>query len=476
MSAINPRSELSDASVGADTIVRVPMPAKTLTLADLILKRDGSIVFRLILAAFGIALRLFFRRIETVNAESVPARGGLIFILNHPNGLIDPAMVFVALPRQLSFLAKSTLFRMPVISFILKTIGALPLYRRVDPGEDMTKNRITFQASRDLLRRGGSIALFPEGVSHNSPKLLPIKTGAARIALGTASVGGAGTTVEVRIVPVGLYYTNKTTFRSEALLHFGESFVVEPVELDADGEPPRGAVRELTERIERELRDVTLNAETDAHLAAANIAERIFTAASETESVGGKLEFLKNYVGDENAKGSELETRVMEFDRKLSASGLEPQHLSVAQFSRAFVIWQAFIQTWVLIIILPLAVVGIILHFPAYQMCKLLSLIYAKHGADDVASTVKVLAGMIFVPLTWLLVAIVLYFSWNWIAAVASIPLSFVCGYAGLYFLEETAELGGWARAIFLFLTRREMFLRLFIERRELQYQLKAFH
>ena len=58
----------------------------------------------------------------------------MIFVMNHPNGLIDPALVFVALPRKISFLAKSTLFRMPVISFLLRTVEALPLYRRVDAG------------------------------------------------------------------------------------------------------------------------------------------------------------------------------------------------------------------------------------------------------------------------------------------------------------------------------------------------------
>src|SRR5689334_4349912 len=104
----------------------MPLRIKQLTLPDLILNRRGSIVFRLILAAFGIALRLFFRRIETVNADVVPSGTGVIFVLNHPNGLVDPALVFVALPRKISFLAKSTLFRMPVISFLLKTVEALP--------------------------------------------------------------------------------------------------------------------------------------------------------------------------------------------------------------------------------------------------------------------------------------------------------------------------------------------------------------
>ncbi|CAN5444558.1 MAG: lysophospholipid acyltransferase family protein [Acidobacteriota bacterium] len=448
---------------------------RKLTLADLILNRKESFTFRIILAAFGIALRLFFRRIETVNADVVPKNGGLIFVLNHPNGLIDAAMVFVAMPRKISFLAKSTLFQMPVISFLLRTVAALPLYRRIDTGEDVSKNQKTFEACRELLQNGGSIAMFPEGVSHNSPKLLPAKTGAARIALGTTSVIGEVPPVEVEIVPVGLFYTNKTNFRSEALLHFGEPFHVVPVAPDADGEPPRVAVNELTEKIENALREVTLNAETDAELHTAAVAERIFSSAMENENLGEKFEFLQKFVVGNTGTNEMLETRLHAYDLKLGDHGIEPEHLSLAQFSRRVVVKQAVIQTWVLIMLLPLSIPGTILHFPAYNLCDIFSRIYARHGADDVASTVKVLAGMLFMPLTWLVIAAALYFFFGWKTALISIPVSVICGYAALYSLEEMAELRGWAKAIWLFLTKREVFLRMFVERRELQVQLQEF-
>jgi glycerol-3-phosphate O-acyltransferase / dihydroxyacetone phosphate acyltransferase len=451
---------------------------KRLTLPDLILNRPGTITFRIILAVFGIALRFFFRRIETVNADVVPEGTGVIFVLNHPNGLIDPALVFVALPRGISFLAKSTLFRMPVISFLLKTVEALPLYRKIDAGEDVSKNMKTFDLCRELLRRGGSIALFPEGISHNSPKLLPMKTGAARIALGAAAAGEAP--VDVKIVPVGLFYTSKTTFRSEALLHFGEPFDVPKIELDEDGQPPREAVRELTSDIEAALREVTLNAETDAELHVAKIAEQIFSSPGDAH-LGEKVDFLKNYIAESTGENlsshdAALAKRLREYDARLDSFGIEPQHLSLAQLVPSFIIYQALTQTWVLVLLLPLSVFGAILHAPAYQLCKLVAYLYSRHGADDVASTVKVLAGMVFVPFTWLVAAVVLYFlSGSWQLALASIPFSFLCGWAALYSLEEFEEMRGWAKAIWLFLTKKEKFLRLFVERKELQERLKEF-
>ena len=92
------------------------------------------------------------------------------------------------------------------------------------PGEDVSKNQETFSLVREMLKKGGAIAIFPEGISHNETKLQPLKTGAARIALGTVSVGTRSASLNLKIVPVGLFYTSKTTFRSEALAAFRRAF------------------------------------------------------------------------------------------------------------------------------------------------------------------------------------------------------------------------------------------------------------
>ena len=455
------------------------MPTRKLTIASLFRNRRGSVTYRLILAVFGIALKIFFRRIETVNADSVPSGTGMIFVMNHPNGLIDPALVFVALPRRISFLAKSTLFRMPVIGWILRTVGALPLYRRIDAGEDVSQNQKTFELCRELLREGGSIALFPEGVSHNSPQLLPLKSGASRIAIGAASTKGAEP-VNVKIVPVGLYYTNKTTFRSEAMLHFGKAFDVQPIEPDQNGQPPRDHVKALTSQIDAALREVTLNAENEAELHAARIAEEILNSARLEESLGTEFDFQKEFI-KETTDDKDVETderlgaRLRRFDAKLEAFSIEPEHLSLALYRRQSVLHEAFHFTWKLLLLAPFAALGVILHFPAYQVCKYFSRWYAS-GSEDIVSTAKVLAGIVFMPLTWLIAAFVTYYFVRSPWALLAIPLGFLLGYAALYTLEEFEEARGWARAIWLFLTKRERFLRLYVERREIQEELRAIH
>src|SRR3954447_15985806 len=158
-------------------------------------------------AVIRLIMRIFFRRIELVGRRRIPREGGVIFAVNHPNGLIDPLFLLSFVPRPISFLAKAPLFRYPLIGFIARAFESIPVYRR----QDNTKgtNAETFTLARTLLARGGSIAIFPEGTTHSDAKLRELKTGAARIALGCGCP-------EV-IVPTGIYYHGKKAFRQSGV-------------------------------------------------------------------------------------------------------------------------------------------------------------------------------------------------------------------------------------------------------------------
>ena len=454
----------------------MPEGSRVLRLGDMVLRRGGSFAQRLVQAVISVALRLFFRRIETSREGLVPVSGALVFVLNHPNGLIDPGLVFTALPRRISFLAKSTLFRLPVVGWLLRTVEALPLYRRADAGEDVSQNVRTFEACRSLLLRGRCVALFPEGLSHNEPRLQPVKTGAARIALG-ASVPG------LKIVPVGLYYTSKTSFRGEALLRFGEPLDVPQVEPDERGEPPREAVRELSARIEEALLGVTLNVETEEQLDAARKAERLFSSVYEGLNMrlplAERFDFLRGLSAQlfarlAEAKGLEdLRRRILRHEAQLERIGIAPGNLSLSRHSRWYVLRHFLLRASILLLLLPLTVVGALVHLPAYLLCTLLARLFPRHGVDEIGPTVKILAAILFMPLTWLVVSALVFVRWGWQAAFVALPLTIVCGYAALRSLEELYDMRGWFKALLLLARRRKLFLRLLIERRALRDELR---
>src|SRR5882672_5795393 len=200
---------------------------------------------RIIVALVRLSLRIYFQHIEVTGLEHVPANTPVIFVLNHPNALVDPVFLLCLAPRRVSFLAKAPLFRMPVIGYLVSSLDSLPVYRRQDEGEDVAKNTETFVAARKLLAKGGTIGICPEGVAHDEPGLRPIKTGTARISLAAVSTGEVS---NLKIVPAGLYYTSKTNFRSSALLYFGKPLEVKPVEMEADREPPCVSFRRKLKR------------------------------------------------------------------------------------------------------------------------------------------------------------------------------------------------------------------------------------
>src|SRR5438132_9648576 len=106
---------------------------------------------RIIVTILKFALRVYFRRIEVVGLDNVPRDSPVIFVVNHPNALVDPVFLLCLAPRRVSFLAKAPLFRMPIIGYLVRALDSLPVYRRQDEGEDVSRNLETFVAARKLL-------------------------------------------------------------------------------------------------------------------------------------------------------------------------------------------------------------------------------------------------------------------------------------------------------------------------------------
>lgn len=437
---------------------------------------------RVLVSVLRVALRVFFRHIELSGIEYVPRGGACVFVLNHPNALVDPVFILCHAPRRVSFLAKEPLFRMPVIGALVRALDSIPVYRKQDEGADTARNRETFAHARRLLRGGGSIAICPEGVSHSDTKLRPLKTGAARIALGVAS---QDPTLDLKIVPAGLYYTAKTAFRSAALLHFGEPFKVEAVALDADGEPSHESVRALSTRIERALGDVTLNAEHEHALATIARAERIFSAETNANGRGAQTlaqqlelrrRFLAGYAfhfARHPARLSSLDARLTRYEETLRLAGLDAADLSAPQATPRAILRHIITRVLPVLCLAPLAVVGVVIHYPAYRLAGLLATKIAKRS-DDVISTIKIVAAMLLFPLTWLaLVALFGSFD-GWRGVLLALALAPACGWIAVRFFEKLDGFVGGARALRFYLTRRWFFKELLADRRRLREEIAA--
>jgi glycerol-3-phosphate O-acyltransferase/dihydroxyacetone phosphate acyltransferase len=431
---------------------------------------------RLIVALVKVALRIYFQRIEVTGLEHVPLDTPVIFVLNHPNALVDPVFLLCLAPRKVSFLAKEPLFRMPVISYLVKSMDSLPVYRQQDEGADTRKNQETFIQARKLLARGGTIGICPEGVSHDAPGLKPIKTGAARISLAAVSTGEV---TDLKIVPAGLYYTSKTRFRSSALLYFGSPITVEPVTLEPDGNPPRDAVRELSNRIERALREVILDAQHEEELLTTARAERIFSSAAHDSDDSLKDElrlqqrFIKAYSVVQKLHPErlrKLEIRMIRFEEELKQAGVDTEQLSPPS-STLSVFLTILKRLLLFLLMLGPALLGTVAHYPAYRLGGYLATRFSS-DSEDVISTVKIMSAMLLFPLTWLIVGVVAYFSLGWVAAVLAVIVIPVCGYSAIRFFEQLDRSIAGLRVLTFFLVRRRFFVRLLAERKAIRNEI----
>jgi 1-acyl-sn-glycerol-3-phosphate acyltransferase len=214
------------------------------------LRRAVNAVVR---AAARLAAAVFFREVRVEEVGRLrDAPGARLLVAHHLNALVDPLLLFAAVPGPPRFLAKSTLWRHPVVAPLVILGDAIPVYRHQD-GVDVAKNADTFRHAREILRAGGTVALFPEGRSHSEPAPLPLKTGAARIALHAAVDDRAPA---LRIVPIGIAYEDKGRFRSRVAVRIGEPIDPAP-EAAAYPSEGRAAVHALTGRIAAGLAEAT---------------------------------------------------------------------------------------------------------------------------------------------------------------------------------------------------------------------------
>jgi glycerol-3-phosphate O-acyltransferase/dihydroxyacetone phosphate acyltransferase len=192
-----------------------------------------------------LAVRTFYRveRLGTTLPD-----GPLLLIANHPNTLLDPALLQTTAGRQIRFLAKSTLFRHRTLGVFVRNSGAIPVFRKIDPGVDTSRNAEMFVAVEAALADGEAICLFPEGISHDRGRLETLRTGAARMVLASGAKGHP-----VTIFPVGLNFEHVARFRSRVTTVFGRPFDGDDL-VDRFATDPKSAVRALTQRMSERLR------------------------------------------------------------------------------------------------------------------------------------------------------------------------------------------------------------------------------
>ena len=190
------------------------------------------------------------------NQNKVPSNGPLIFVANHRNMILDAGMVRYSCGRHLYYIAKHTLFTNKVVGWFFRQANGIPIYRREDDPTMTSKNQDSFREVYKLFEQGKCLNIFPEGISIASSSLLKIKTGAARMALNAEIKNNFS--LDVKIVPVGINYSNPSRFKSEVFIEYGDPISVTDYK-EVSSNHQKDAITKITEKIEESLLELTTN-------------------------------------------------------------------------------------------------------------------------------------------------------------------------------------------------------------------------
>lgn len=135
------------------------------------------------------SLQLFAGVRVTAHFEApLDPRQSYVYLANHQSYFDIPALL-PAIPSQVRFAAKRSLFKIPIFGWSIAVGGFIPIDR-----EDRSKAREAFQVAADRLKNGVSVLFFPEGTRSHDGRLLPFERGGFLIALKSG----------LPIVPVGV--------------------------------------------------------------------------------------------------------------------------------------------------------------------------------------------------------------------------------------------------------------------------------
>jgi glycerol-3-phosphate O-acyltransferase / dihydroxyacetone phosphate acyltransferase len=381
-------------------------------------------------------------------------------------------------------LANAPLFRHPLIGPPLRMIGAVPVHRRAEAGDDPRKNEEMFAAAIEALCAGGVILIFPEGRTQPQPILLPLRTGAARLALGAErATGGA---CRVTLLPVGMVFHDPGTFRS-ASVQITIGTPVATADLVAmHRDQPEEAVRAITARLTESITARIVEAQDQYSLELLTVLERAWLEEAarrgEREPAAGdpaehalawKQRVMRagRYLATrEPYRIAELRRRIELYRSHLQEVGITSEQLG-QPYTVGLVVSYVVRNVLTLALGLPLALWGIVSHAAPYWLTGQIAKRLGRTAEEE--ATDKMAVGLVIYPLLWAIEGWIIWRLPGRGGLVVFLLLIVPSGLLALIWRERLGRFIRQARAFVWFLADRDLHRRLLDERRALVTELR---
>lgn len=425
-----------------------------------------------------IFVKSFYKKVEIRGADKLLKDTPIILCANHSNALADAVLLQYTCPRLIHPLARSGLFKNPIIKPILKIWQAVPVYRRQDSqnnGQDngTVDNHAMFNKAYEMLAENQILMIFPEGQSHSDSHIKQIKTGVSRIILGYKEKYNKLPLV----IPVGMNFSQVKKFRSNVYINFGKAVDINDNYILSNEQH----VKDLTETIMGSMKGLVLETEEVEELAFVKQIDRFFSLrnkANRKRSMSQKFRSHKLILSVKNSlnkivpeKIKRIQRHLNQFNRLCSKLGINDYNLNINYNSRVI---RGFVIRSLLIILVavPLGVWGFLNSILPYLLTKLAEYLFVK--SQDQVHTVKILAGTLLFSVFWLTQTYYVYEYFGLSYAILYFVLLIPSSLSALVIYHEQAQIIDNLRVFYVVLKHRNLRRFLIRKRKNIEKELAS--
>jgi glycerol-3-phosphate O-acyltransferase/dihydroxyacetone phosphate acyltransferase len=403
--------------------------------------------------AFTVTINTFYRKIQVRNAKHLRVDKPILIAMNHPNAFMDPiAFSLGTYPPRIKYLARGDAFKEGFITYVLDSLGIVPIYRIQDAGkEGLKKNDETFKRVNQLLGRNEKIIVFAEGLCIQERRLRPIKKGTARMVFGAME---ALNNPDLLVVPVGLNYSKAEKFRSYLFCNIGDPIPIRDY-MNLYKETPAKAMNQLTQVIEEKMKELVAHLD---HKENDEVIEELQPIYKRQWIEENKLDFSdledqqkywKHMVAlfnkateKEPEKVAELRVKIKNYTTQIKKLNLR-DHL--IRFAPEIIEKSLALQILLAVIGFPFYLTGKILNFIPYKLSEIITKKVVKNIEfySSVNATLGSLLFFIFYLLELLVVWLIFH---NWIYLLAYTVLKSLCGWFALHYSPFRKKTAGKLR------------------------------
>jgi 1-acyl-sn-glycerol-3-phosphate acyltransferase len=245
-----------------------------------------KIWFTLVWSSIKFGLFFYSKKITVLGRKNIPKKGAVLFVVNHPNGLVDPLYVTTTNRRQNHFLVRAASFKKPFVKKILESLYLLPIYRMRDGVKQLANNQEIFEKCHIILNKGETLMIFPEGTHDKKRTVRSLSKGFTRILFGALE---KHKNLEITVVPVGITYQHTSHFPAKVTVNYGAPIATRAL---FETNPSAKSILILKSAVSEQLKKLSVHIPDDENYE--TVLQKLIDAQVDFTAIDNVNEMIKN--------------------------------------------------------------------------------------------------------------------------------------------------------------------------------------